>query len=56
MLTQRLGIFEAIFIVHIGGALLALLPLLFLGGGHLGQWRGVGLASGEAADLQESEV
>lgn len=41
MLTQRLGIFESVFIVHIGGALLALLPLLFYGGGKLAQWRNV---------------
>jgi transporter family-2 protein len=41
MITQRLGIFESVFIVHIGGALLALLPLLFYGGGKLTQWRSV---------------
>jgi transporter family-2 protein len=39
MITQRLGIFESVFIVHIGGAILALLPLLFTGGGKLAQWR-----------------
>ncbi len=41
MITQRLGMFESVFIVHIGGALIALLPLLFYGGGKLGQWRSV---------------
>ena len=41
MLTQRLGIFESVFIVHLGGALIALLPLLIHGGGKLGQWRNV---------------
>lgn len=41
MLTQRLGIFESVFIVHIGGAILALLPILFYGGGKLAQWRTV---------------
>lgn len=41
MITQRLGMFESVFIVHIGGALFALLPLLFYGGGKLGQWRSV---------------
>jgi len=41
MITQRLGIFESVFIVHVGGALLALLPLLFYGGGKLAQWRSV---------------
>lgn len=39
MITQRLGMFESVFIVHIGGALIALLPLLFYGGGKLAQWR-----------------
>jgi transporter family-2 protein len=41
MITQRLGIFESVFIVHLGGALIALLPLLFYGGGKLAQWRSV---------------
>ena len=41
IITQRLGIFESVFIVHIGGAIIALIPLLFYGGGKLGQWRGV---------------
>lgn len=41
MMTQRLGMFESVFIVHLGGALFALLPLLFYGGGKLSQWRGV---------------
>ncbi len=41
MLTQRLGVFESIFIVHLGGALIALLPLLFYSGGKLAQWRSV---------------
>ncbi|MBI5935305.1 MAG: DMT family transporter [Chloroflexi bacterium] len=41
MLTQRLGTFESVFIVHVGGALVALIPLLFWGGGKLSQWRSV---------------
>jgi Uncharacterized protein conserved in bacteria len=41
MLTQRLGIFESVFIVHIGGALVALIPLLIYSGGKLTEWRGV---------------
>ncbi len=41
MITQRLGVFESVFIIHIGGALIALLPLLFYGGGKLAQWRSV---------------
>ena len=39
MISQRLGIFESVFIVHIGGALIALFPLLFMSGGKLAQWR-----------------
>ncbi|HSK88168.1 MAG TPA: DMT family transporter [Anaerolineales bacterium] len=39
MISQRLGVFESVFIVHIGGALIALLPLLFYGGGKLAQWK-----------------
>lgn len=39
MITQRLGMMESIFIVHIGGALVILVPLLFVGGGNLGNWR-----------------
>lgn len=39
MITQRLGIFESVFIVHVGGALIALLPLLFYSGGNLTRWK-----------------
>ncbi len=39
MITQRLGIFESVFIVHMGGAIIALLPILFYSGGKLSQWR-----------------
>lgn len=39
LLSQRMGILESIFIVHLGGAILSLLPLLVLGGGRLAQWR-----------------
>ena len=39
MITQRLGMFESVFIVHVGGAILALIPLLLYGGGKLAQWR-----------------
>ena len=38
MISQRLGIFESVFIVHVGGALIALLPMIFLGS-KLNQWR-----------------
>lgn len=41
MISQRLGILESVFIIHIGGALIALLLLLFTGGGKLAQWRSV---------------
>lgn len=41
IISQRLGIFESVFIVHLGGALIALLPLLFYSGRNLSQWRSV---------------
>ncbi|MBI5841085.1 MAG: DMT family transporter [Chloroflexi bacterium] len=41
MISQRLGTLESVFIVHIGGAVIALVPLLFYGGGKLSQWRSV---------------
>jgi bacterial/archaeal transporter family-2 protein len=41
MISQRLGIFESVFIVHVGGAVIALLPLLFYSGGKLSQWKGL---------------
>jgi transporter family-2 protein len=39
MISQRLGVFESIFILHIGGAIVALIPLIIYGGGKLGNWR-----------------
>ena len=39
MISQKLGVFESVFIVHLGGALIALVPLLLWGGGKLSQWR-----------------
>jgi len=41
MISQRLGLFESVFIIHLGGALIALIPLLIYGGGKLAQWRNV---------------
>ena len=41
MITQRLGLFESVFIVHMGGALIALIPLLMYSGGKLSEWRNV---------------
>lgn len=40
MLSQRMGVWESIFIVHAGGAAAALIPLLVFGG-RLGDWRSV---------------
>ena len=40
ILSQRLGVFESVFIVHFGGALIALFPLLIYGS-KLTQWRSV---------------
>jgi bacterial/archaeal transporter family-2 protein len=39
MISQRIGVFESVFIVHLGGMLVALIPLLYYGGGKLAQWR-----------------
>lgn len=36
MISQRLGVLESVFIVHLGGAFAALIPLLIYGGGKLG--------------------
>jgi transporter family-2 protein len=41
LLSQKLGVFESVFIVHLGGVLIALIPLLIYGGGKLSQWRSV---------------
>ncbi len=41
IMSQRLGMFESVFIVHLGGAIVALIPLLIWGGGKLSQWRSV---------------
>ena len=40
MLTQQLGLFESVFIVHIGGAIIALIPMLIYDS-KLSQWRSV---------------
>ena len=40
MLTQKLGVLESVFIVHLGGALIALIPMFVLGS-RLGEWRSV---------------
>lgn len=41
MITERIGVMESIFIVHIGGALIIGVPLLMRGGGSLGEWRSI---------------
>jgi len=40
LIAQKLGIFESVFIVHLGGALIAIIPLLIYGS-KLNQWRSV---------------
>lgn len=40
IITQKLGIFESVFIVHVGGALAGLIPLVLIQhGGNLSHWR-----------------
>lgn len=38
IIGQRLGIWEAVFIIHFGGAMAALVPIVFMGGTKLAQW------------------
>lgn len=38
LVTQRLGPLESVFIIHIGGAIAALIPMVFVGS-RLGQWK-----------------
>src|SRR5262245_51079058 len=40
-ISQRLGMVESIFIVHLGGLLAAGIALAFSGGGKLAQWQSV---------------
>ena len=39
LISNRLGVLESVFIVHMGGAVAAAIPLLLMGGGKLGAWR-----------------
>jgi bacterial/archaeal transporter family-2 protein len=41
LMSDRIGLMESIFIIHIGGAILIGVPLLARGGGNLGAWRSV---------------
>lgn len=38
---RRLGFLESAFVIHLGGAILAGIPLALMGGGGLGRWREV---------------
>jgi transporter family-2 protein len=40
-MSQRLGILESVFIIHLSGAIVALSPLLLMKGGNLSYWRTV---------------
>ncbi len=41
LMSGRIGSLESAFIVHLGGALIASVPLLIMGGGHLSKLREV---------------
>lgn len=41
MIGARLGLLESVFIVHLGGTILAGIPLLLARGGQLGSWQHV---------------
>ncbi len=41
LMSGRIGTMESVFIVHLGGTIFAAIPLLFVGGGNLGNWRSV---------------
>lgn len=42
IITEKTGMLESVFIVHIGGAIFALIPLLlFQGGGNLDKWQSI---------------
>jgi bacterial/archaeal transporter family-2 protein len=38
LISQKLGMLESVFIVHVGGMIVSLVPLIFLGGGQLRNW------------------
>lgn len=40
VITQKLGSLESVFIIHIGGAVAALIPMIFIGS-RLGEWKSV---------------
>jgi len=41
LMSQRLGLLSSVFIVHIGGAIVAFVPLVLSGGQQIREWRGV---------------
>lgn len=41
MIGSRIGVLESVFIVHLGGAIVAFVPLVMRGGVNLASWRGV---------------
>ncbi len=42
IITQKTGMLESVFIIHLGGAIFALIPLLlFQRGGNLYQWQNI---------------
>lgn len=40
MVTQKIGPLESVFIIHLGGAIAALIPMAFVGS-RLGEWKSV---------------
>ncbi|KAA3645429.1 MAG: DMT family transporter [Chloroflexi bacterium] len=59
LMSQRIGPLESTFIIHIGGAILAIVLIIFLGSGNLGQWRNVpwyALAAGTLGVLVVTSV
>lgn len=41
LMSQKIGILESVFYIHLGGTLAALIPLLFYSGRNLSRWREV---------------
>jgi transporter family-2 protein len=39
LISQKMGMLESVLIIHLGGAIVALIPLAFLKGGQLHNWR-----------------
>lgn len=39
LMSQKIGVLESVFYIHLGGALAALIPLIFYGGRNLSRWR-----------------